>query len=166
MIINNKMKKIYEKQIEDLKRECREALNMGALVATENLKKSIETVKQNLASSPRVRISLESLSSIKTEGGRATFLYNHITIGLPKHLFDETKSCEKSRDKLLKSLAHELGHAVLHTEDLIKNPKDYTKNIAYNPLNVSKDPVKEMEADAFAEKLLNFIYEQKHISES
>lgn len=139
--IENVLKGIFSEEIQMLKKKIRDTDNPDKIKELSKDKEILET----LLKTSRSHIFVDYIENMSSGSARVIKTGHHLTISLPKCLND--KSDDYKLKQLRKLIAHELGHIVLHTKEVI----------AIDSLNGSKEikePDKEQEADYFAEQLI------------
>ena len=128
----------------------------------------VKLLKKKIASLnlPKYRIFVDYVGFKDPEAARVVRTENQLIISLHKSLCDNTKNADGSYDpsavqKLRYIMAHELGHIILHTDELLstegtQGSKDIT----------GEEEVKErleQEASCFAEELMRLRLERNEI---
>jgi len=145
-IIEADFKEYIREKTEDYKARLQAAEKAGDTKEIIEISKKIEQLKAPC------RIYIEY---IKRGKARVIFLIdcNQFIITLPEELLTQSKDANGFYDvagvkKLRWTTAHEIGHTVLHTKDLIKNTS------TQGSIDLSRGKEGEEEADIFAKELL------------
>lgn len=148
LIIEN-LKKIHYRKCKELKEKIFTQFNQSASI-TDQLKKEKEILHNEIANS-KINIDVEYINVPDENVARVIKIENAFVICLAKSLlesiFDSDGNYNYETIKKIRNLmAHELGHLVLHTEELMSYDTQGSLKI--------KSEEKEEEANYFKDELL------------
>ena len=148
---------LLEKDRERLRTEMTKEIDEKIKVAKEEgnarkLKGLLQQKKEKYDTCQKLRIYVDYLeNTICTAFTVCDRTKGMLVIWLPKKLLEESRKNGTYTDKvteLRKLMAHELGHAILHTKELVEM-EDF-----WGSRNLKKDSPEEHEAKVFAKNLL------------
>ncbi|GHU51185.1 hypothetical protein FACS1894200_11140 [Spirochaetia bacterium] len=145
-LIKKTAREHLDKEIKNLKNRLKTAIERNDTVAIDKIHEEIGSLNRP------VLIHVEYIDNMVEDGGRVVRINNQLIVSLPKKLVDGSRKKDGSLDpdgvrRLRKLMAHELGHIVLHIDDLLD-----TENLQGDKL-LSLEA--EDEADIFAKELLD-----------
>lgn len=148
LLIRKELQNINNEIVQELNRKKEEALSNSNI--KEFLKLKIDQ-HEILTKNDKLQLYVEYLKHPDESEARTVRVGNHLIVYLSEKLLKKSRIDNRYTDAvvLLRQLmAHELGHAVLHTKELIEI-KGTNGSAEFNGTG------KEHEADAFSETLLN-----------
>ena len=117
--MKSKFRNKLNKELEQINIEYMKALKREDVDKIKRLKEDMDKLKKDLKEKKYV-ISLDYVPSMGEESGRVIRQGNCLCITLPQSLRDKQQSDVNVVRKLEKTMAHEIGHIILHTDDVFK----------------------------------------------
>ncbi len=157
-IIQGELQKKFRKELSDIQSKKKNAQKRNDIAAFGELcQQEVKLEKRNT-----VRIYIEYIKGleINKNSGRVVFHNNHFIINIPEALLNDSVGegylYTESAKKLREIMAHELGHIVLHYEEIMK------KAGTQGTHSVEFKGCKDEEAKAFSEELLRLRAERNN----
>lgn len=149
------LKEANKEAIEKLKDALRVAAREKNTALVDELMAKIAMLERTLKSRKQ-HILIDYIPMKDTDGGRVIRVDDKLIISLPEALCEntiiESKLQKEPVEKIRKKMAHELGHIVLHTEQLPE----------YDLSGSARLKDLDWEAEEFAEELLRLYKENDH----
>jgi len=141
-LINAKLRDANKEKIQELKKQ----LSNVSVTDTGQYTGIIKKINELRPSPSRINISIDYVKMMDRNAGRTIrlSLYNQFIIVIPEQLLQE----QDGQQMIKKIIAHELGHIVLHFDELSILEGTMGSN------ELKKDAKLEMEANIFADELL------------
>lgn len=151
MLIKQIVQDDYKKKYDELSSKIEKKMCMGANVEKEQKEKRQLDV---LIKQKSFHIDVDYIDTPSEDAARVVKIQNAFVIYLPKSLakqiFTENGNYNyKVIHKIRESMSHELGHLILHTDELLQIDSTQGSKLITNP-------EREEEADFFGKNLLEF----------
>ena len=149
VLLRERLKSHREIEVVQLRKNLEQFLDIEDEANAKDLHNQLQVINN---SKSHFHIYIEYCDLSDKKAARTIYSGGQLIITLPQYLFkqsiDHKGTYTHHAKELREIMAHEIGHCVLHSEDIVK-----LKN-TQGSKNLHKDEQKEKEASWFAEKLL------------